>query len=33
VPCLQGLLLRRVARIEESDPRPVVGTVVRALVV
>jgi DNA-binding transcriptional regulator YbjK len=32
VPCLQGLLLRRIARLEESDPRPVVGTVVRALV-
>jgi DNA-binding transcriptional regulator YbjK len=31
VPCLQGLLLRRIARLEESDPRPVVGTVVRAL--
>ncbi|MGY1604061.1 TetR/AcrR family transcriptional regulator [Geodermatophilus sp. SYSU D00815] len=31
VPCLQGLLLRRIARLDESDPRPVVRRVVRAV--
>ncbi|MGY1618672.1 TetR/AcrR family transcriptional regulator [Geodermatophilus sp. SYSU D00691] len=31
VPCVQGLLLRRIARLDESDPRPVVRQVVRAV--
>jgi hypothetical protein len=29
-PCLQGLLLRRIARLDDADPRPVIGRVVAA---
>jgi AcrR family transcriptional regulator len=31
VPCLQGLLLRHISRLDESDPRPVVSRVVQAV--
>ncbi|MGY1736001.1 TetR/AcrR family transcriptional regulator [Geodermatophilus sp. SYSU D00684] len=31
VPCLQGLLLRRISRLDEADPRPVVRRVVQAV--
>jgi AcrR family transcriptional regulator len=31
VPCMQGLLLRRIARLDDADPRPVVSRVVQAV--
>ncbi|MGY1670747.1 TetR/AcrR family transcriptional regulator [Geodermatophilus sp. SYSU D00710] len=31
VPCLQGLLLRRISRLDDADPRPVVSRVVQAV--
>ena len=30
VPCLQGLLLRHISRLDDADPRPVVSRVVQA---
>ncbi len=30
VPCLQGLLLRRISRLDDADPHPVVSRVVQA---
>src|SRR3712207_61767 len=32
VPCLQGLLLRHISRLDDADPRPVVSRVVQAVV-
>jgi hypothetical protein len=31
VPCLQGLLLRHISRLDDADPRPVVSRVVQAV--
>ena len=31
VPCLQGLLLRNISRLDDADPRPVVSRVVQAV--
>ena len=31
VPCLQGLLLSRISRLDDADPRPVVSRVVQAV--
>ena len=31
VPCMQGLLLRRISRLADADPRPVVSRVVHAV--
>jgi AcrR family transcriptional regulator len=30
ITCMQGVLLRRIARLDESDPRPVIEAAVRA---
>jgi AcrR family transcriptional regulator len=30
VPCIQGLLLRHISRLDDADPRPVVSRVVQA---
>jgi hypothetical protein len=31
VPCIQGLLLRRISRLDDADPRPVVRRIVQAV--